>query len=252
MSKPSPYDAQFYNQQGGGSAASAKAIVPTICELTNPGSVLDFGCGIGAWCAAFKNNGVAQVCGVDGPWVNKSQLLISESEFVAIDFLKLGSASRPKLPRDKFDLVVSFEVLEHIDQSKAESVVGFMTSMSDVVIAGAAPPGQGGLDHVNEQWPDYWAGQFAKFGFVPFDILRPLLWNTPNVESFYVQNAIMYFRGSVPAAVLKRGEEIALSTLHSPRSIVHPALFTYKASKLQKAQRRSAKGLLRRLFKGAN
>jgi SAM-dependent methyltransferase len=249
MSKSSPYDTNFYNQQGGGSAASARAIVPAICALTKPGSVLDVGCGIGAWCAEFKRNGVADVCGIDGPWVNKSQLLISEQEFVPFDFLNKSGAARPTLPIEKYDLVVSFEVLEHIDRRKAEEVVGFMTSVTNVVVAGAAPPGQGGLDHVNEQWPDYWVEQFAKFGFAPFDVLRPLLWQTPGVEPFYVQNAIMYFRGAVPPAMQKRGEEIAISTLHAPRSIVHPALFLHKATKLEKLRRRSTKGLLKRLFK---
>jgi SAM-dependent methyltransferase len=249
MTQSSDYNSKFYRGQSGGSAASAKAIVPTICELTKPKSVLDVGCGIGAWGLEFKRNGVADVCGIDGPWVDKSQVLLSREEFVAFDFLS-NEAPPPQLPREKFDLVVSFEVLEHIEKSKAESLVRFMTSKTDVVIAGAAPPGQGGRNHVNEQWPEYWVQQFAKFGFVAFDILRPLLWHTPHVEPPYVQNSIMYFRGSVPQTIKERGESIAISALGSPRSIIHPAMFLHKANKLEKLRRRSVSGIFKRIFRG--
>jgi SAM-dependent methyltransferase len=248
MNKSSHYGGRFYRRQSGSSSESAKIVVPAICKLFNPKSVLDVGCGIGTWGVEFKANGVARVCGIDGPWVNPAWVLLSPAEFVAVDFLR-GELIDKVLVGEKFDLTVSFEVLEHIDKGRADSLVQFMTSKSDVVIVGAAPPGQGGRNHVNEQWPSYWIELFAKHGFVPFDILRALTWQAPNVDAPYIQNPIVYFRGAVPPEIQTLGEKLAISAMHNPRDIVHPAAYLGKARKLEQLRMRSVSGIWKRIFR---
>jgi hypothetical protein len=36
--------------------------------------------------------------------------------------------------------------------------------MEEVVLFSAAIPFQGGVGHINEQWPDYWVKYFSKTG----------------------------------------------------------------------------------------
>lgn len=36
---------------------------------------------------------------------------------------------------------------------------------ADTVVISAAPPGQGGEGHFNEQLPEYWIRKFEKFGY---------------------------------------------------------------------------------------
>lgn len=238
------YGKKFYDKQGPSSAASAKVVVPHIVELFRPRSAIDIGCGIGTWCAALAEAGVTDVFGLDGPWVDRVRFALGPERFVPFDFDTAAKPYAPPLPRPQFDLLVSFEFLEHVDPIHAGDIVAFMTGIADVIVAGAAPPGQGGKNHVNEQWPAYWADQFAARGFVAFDALRPLIWNLDGVEPWYLQNPICYFKGAVPQAVIARAEQAALQQLRRPQALVHPQLLQRKASALARRKR----GLLKRIF----
>ena len=55
-------------------------------------------------------------------------------------------------------------------------------SLSDVVLFSAAIPHQGGENHFNEQWPDYWSQKFERRGYSVLDCLRHLIWANPKVE----------------------------------------------------------------------
>ena len=56
----------------------------------------------------------------------------------------------------------------------------FLTSLAPVVVFSAASAYQGGIHHVNEQWPTYWAALFAEHGLVAVDSLRKDLWREVN------------------------------------------------------------------------
>jgi len=56
----------------------------------------------------------------------------------------------------------------------------------------AAVPGQGGTEHVNEQWPEYWHDKFANYGFLKLDIIRKEIWLNPSVKYWYRQNTFVY------------------------------------------------------------
>ncbi len=64
-----------------------------------------------------------------------------------------------------FDLCTCFEVAEHIEPEYASIFVDNLTNWSDQVLVSAAPPGQGGLYHVNCQKLEYWTGLFQKRGY---------------------------------------------------------------------------------------
>jgi SAM-dependent methyltransferase len=194
---------------------SAAVVVPLLCSLFEPASVIDVGCGTGGWLAEFGRRGVAEIHGIDGPWVNPAQLSIDPTCFEPVDL-----SNPPKADR-RFDLVTSFEVGEHLPEGAARPFVRFLTDLGEVVAFSAAIPGQGGTDHVNEQWPGYWSALFAERGYVAFDIVRPKIWLSSEVEFWYRQNLVVYM-----------SEERAATFSHEPTEtvlpLVHPELFAHR------------------------
>jgi SAM-dependent methyltransferase len=194
---------------------SAAVVVPLLCELLEPSSVIDVGCGTGTWLAEFFRLGVDDVHGVDGPWVDPGQLSIDAARFEAVDL-----SSPPKATR-RFDLVTSLEVGEHLPERAARPFVEYLTGLGETVAFSAAIPGQGGTNHVNEQWPSYWSDLFAERGYLAFDIVRPQIWLSSSVELWYRQNLVVYM-----------SEERAAAFAYEPTAtvlpLVHPDLFAHR------------------------
>ncbi|MEP2726935.1 class I SAM-dependent methyltransferase [Roseibium sp.] len=221
------YSKLFYTRQAAGSARSAAATLLALEDLADTThSVLDVGCGRGHWLQAFARSG-AEVHGIDGPWVLNSGFALDEGRFTPFDFSTAPVPFTPRLPRETFDLVTSFEVLEHIPPEKTDAVVQFISSQGDLLLIGAAAPGQGGIGHVNEQWPDYWAGKFAAEGFTAFDCIRPLLWNNPDVEPWYSQNTILYARGESLGRARDFAARVSRAAENSILPLVHPVMMEY-------------------------
>jgi SAM-dependent methyltransferase len=214
------YDHAFYEGQMDGSYDSAQIVVPLIFDAIMPTSVLDVGCGVGNWVAAFERAGCGVAHGMDGPWVKKEDLKVRPEQFTSFDFEAAQMPFAPKLPQSHYDLVCSFEVAEHIPDQLADSLVEFMTSIGNVVVLGAAIPLQGGTRHINEQWPSYWAAKFEARGYKSCDFLRPVLWQNRNVLPWYRQNTVGYFKGQVPEAVEARAISAWQEWAKSPRPLV--------------------------------
>lgn len=216
-----PYNENFYETLKQGSRRSAKEIVPLVLELIQPKSVVDVGCGLGSWLSVFKDHGIECV-GIDGDYVNMDQLEISPEEFqpCALD-------TPLKLDR-RFDLVVSLEVAEHL---RAESATTFITSLTDlgpVVLFSAAIPLQGGTNHVNEQWPGYWAALFQERGYLAIDCLRRKIWNNENVEPWYAQNILLFVRHDCIGFHPSLERELK-QTRVSDLAMVHPRINQYRS-----------------------
>ena len=60
------YSPDFFRRHAGGAISSARAVVPFVLELVGPKSVVDVGCGVGAWLSVFREYGVTDVIGIDG------------------------------------------------------------------------------------------------------------------------------------------------------------------------------------------
>lgn len=205
------------------SKRSARVVVPLILEWVRPASVVDVGCGLGMWASIFSELGVETVHGMDGCSVPTSELLIPENDFVAVDLSKRVETTR------KYDLVVSLEVAEHLPAATAATFVQTLTSLGPVVMFSAAIPHQRGANHVNEQWPEYWARLFAKRGYRAVDCLRPRIWNDENVEPYYCQNTIVY----VCKDKLANYPVLAASVLAPddlPLSLIHPHYYLKRTS----------------------
>jgi SAM-dependent methyltransferase len=221
-SQMSTYNRAFYKRYQSGSNRSAQEVVPLILELVKPHSVIDVGCGIGTWLSVFAELGIQDICGVDGKWVDKSLLLIPQNYFLTRDL------TQPLRVDRTFDLAMSLEVAEHLPIQYAEGFVESLTRLAPIVVFSAAIPRQGGDHHVNEQFPEYWAGLFKKKKYVVIDPLRKKIWQNPNVESFYSQN-ILFF---VKETVLENypSLKVALQTTDvNQLAIVHPDQYLVKS-----------------------
>jgi SAM-dependent methyltransferase len=189
---------------------AAREIVPLLLRLTHAQCVLDVGCGTGTWLKVFEENGVEDYCGVDGFYVNENQMKISVTKFVKMDLRTNWSLNR------KFDLVICLEVAEHLPESSADVFIEDLTRHGDFIVFSAAVPGQGGQNHLNEQWPEYWQKKFNKHGFYFHDTLRPLIWSNERIEWWYRQNIFL----------VKKEKPIQLPFYSL--SLVHPQLLELK------------------------
>jgi SAM-dependent methyltransferase len=211
-----------YGAYRSGSERSAAIVAGLLVPLLGPASVLDVGCGTGGWLEAFRAAGLETVHGVDGPWSPAGRYL-RPGEFT--HFVFATAKGEPQLPQERYSLVISMEFVEHVAADRADMLARFLASRGDVLLVSAAIPLQGGQHHVNERWPEYWGRKLEALGFVPFDAIRLALWDEPQVQSWYRQNAILYFRGQVPEKVRAWGEKLALEALGRPRALVHPEFY---------------------------
>lgn len=183
------YDEKFYRLNKDGSYRSASIVLPVLMKYVRPRSVIDIGCGTGTWLAVWKNFG-AEIHGIDGDYVNRTQLMIPEKNFHPTNI------EEPLSVNAKFDLVETLEVAEHLTPARADSFVEDLTKLGDVILFSAAIAGQGGNNHVNEQMPSYWAEKFLRLGYVGIDCIRPQIWHNRQVEFWYRQNTLVYAKST--------------------------------------------------------
>lgn len=182
------YDVSFYDQINEGALKSARAVIPVLNLYFNTGSIIDLGCGEGAWLSVFKEFGAHDILGIDGSYVDRNRLLIDSIEFEQRD---LEEYDFP-LGVERYDLALSLEVAEHLSSESAENFVDVLCDASDVVLFSAAIPKQRGNGHINCQWQSYWVDLFAKRKYDPLAAFRFLFWKNENVEIWYRQNMILY------------------------------------------------------------
>ena len=180
------YDSSFFAYVNSGSLVSAKNMLPILLKHIPINSVLDVGCGQGAWLSIWRALGVKDVIGIDGDYIDRQHLLVPQTMFRSIDLRKNFEIGR------KFDLVQSLEVAEHLSIDSASQFVENLCRHGDLVLFSAAPPGQGGHDHVNEQPYEYWRELFSRHDYLAFDFIRPLLADNFEIEPWYRFNVFLY------------------------------------------------------------
>lgn len=197
-----------------------------VLQFINATSVVDVGCGIGTWLSVWKQHGVKDLLGIDGSYIDPTQLVIESNYFLQADLEKELS-----LPR-RFGLVTSLEVAEHLAPAAARSFICSLCKLGDVILFSAAIPNQGGTLHYNEQYPDYWIGLFREFGFSAYDCIREKIWDNPSVTACYRQNIMFYVNDQAarayPSIVNERKKILPL---------VHPIHFQHKQDIIVSYQR---------------
>ena len=185
------YTKSYYQEIQATSVSSAKALVPLINELVHPKSIVDVGCGTGIWLREWDKQGISDYLGIDGDYIREEQLVIAKEKFLHAN---LDKGFRLPL---KYELVVCLEVAEHIQPPAAKEFIASLCASGDVILFSAAIPGQGGLNHINEQYPHYWATLFKQHGFSPYDCIRERIWLNEKIDTCYRQNILFYVRDEV-------------------------------------------------------
>lgn len=211
------YTAQFFNDQRDGSLASASIILPLLIDVFQPRSLIDIGCGQGTWSKTAMDLGIEDQVGVDGAWA-QPVLQIPRETFRPCDLAAPFDLGR------HFDLAISMEVGEHISPAQADVFVGNIVRHSDAVVFSAAAPYQGGVHHVNEQWPAYWAQKFAERDYRCFDFLRWRVWDDRRIATWYRQN-LLVFANRRNAALIHRLEVQAAETPPAAIAVIHPDMW---------------------------
>jgi SAM-dependent methyltransferase len=197
------YDQGFYSMQIDESLQSAKIVAPLVMRLAKVSSVIDVGCGLGGWLRAFSENGVPRVRGIDGSYVDTSNLYMPPECFTAVNL------TEPIKIDEHFDLALCLEVAEHLPGRFSAQLVRGLTDLAPIVLFSAAVPGQGGTGHVNEQWPEYWRRLFEARDFAMLDAIRPLIREDCRVKWWYRQNIVMFASKAAISANPALGEASA-------------------------------------------
>lgn len=232
------YDQTFYESNRRMASHAASTIVPLVADLLKPASVVDFGCAQGTWLAEWLHNGVTDIAGLDGDFVDVSSLVIDRDLFSARDLSAAVDLGR------RFDLAQSLEVAEHIPETSAVVFVENLARHADRVLFSAAPPGQGGVNHVNERPYGYWRDIFAEHGYSLFDCIRPAIAHDRRIQPWYRYNVFLYVKDSAVAALPGSVREHALER-HEPVADISPGAYKLRKAILrhvpQSAQRQLAK-----------
>lgn len=201
------YSSEFYADMEVTSITSAKEIIPVLIDRYNPTSVVDVGCGTGAFALEFINNGIEDVIGYEGIWMREADTLLQKDKYIYWDITQEIRTTRI------YDLCLCLEVAEHLDYSSARTLISTLTTLSPRVVFSAAIPHQGGNHHANEQWPEFWAQLFAEEEYILEWDPRLSMWNNPNIASCYRQNLLVFVKSA------ERQGDI-------PLSLVHPEAWT--------------------------
>ena len=106
------YSAGYFESTKDGSLLSAEEIIPLVRQLREVKTVVDVGCGLGAWLYVWHQAG-ADILGLDGSWVkpdkfNQNEICKKQSRS-AVDLLVL--VRRSNLAMGKEDLPMQEDLL---------------------------------------------------------------------------------------------------------------------------------------------
>jgi len=187
------YDSDYYERVVEGPAArSAGRIAQSILDDFTVTQVIDVGCGTGALLQTLRDRG----CEVFG--LEYAEAALKYCRARGLNVTKFDLERDGFCDTRTFDLAISMEVAEHLPEMAADRYVELLTRFSSVIVFTAAPPGQGGNDHVNEQPPSYWINKFRQCGFEYAEELsqrwRETWKASGDVESWYHQNLMIFRR----------------------------------------------------------
>tara|TARA_Y100000768_G_scaffold364726_1_gene325408 strand:+ start:384 stop:1136 length:753 start_codon:yes stop_codon:yes gene_type:complete len=179
------FQKQYYKSFAKSSYNYGKILSKLLNSKFEISSVIDFGSGTCDLVYGFSKPNKVFVAidnhneNIDKQFLNKKNYFYKLDLTKKIDFQK------------KFDCCLCFEVLEHIDNSKCDTVIDNITKHSDLVVFSSAREGQGGLNHINEQKLDYWINKFKNKNYNCYDYIRPHIINE-NIPYYFKANTLVF------------------------------------------------------------
>lgn len=127
-----------------------------VAELS-PKTVMDAGCAKGFLVETLRDRDV------DARGVDISERGISQVYDPIKPYCKVGSITEPF--GQKYDLITSVEVVEHMQKEDAEKAIANLCAHTDVVLFSSTPNDFSETTHFNVQQPEVWAREFVRHGF---------------------------------------------------------------------------------------
>ena len=217
------YNALFYRYQREGSLRSARCVLPIVNASLAPRSVVDIGCGAGAWLSVHGSLGVRDIAGIDGAYVDRSLLMIDPADFRPQDI------SVPFIAAKTYDLVQCLEVAEHVPPRCSEVLIDNLVAHGRHILFSAAAPGQGGEDHINERPCEFWRDLFAARSYRLFDFIRPRIVGLADCEPWYRFNILFFAHESVIEGL---PEQVRASRIKDGAAIRDYSPFAYWLQKM--------------------
>ena len=192
------FDSYYYRHCVGGDAYKRDrswldfnaAIADRIVADIRPRRALDAGCGFGFLVEALRARGV------DAAGMDLSEFAIGQVHETVRPYCRQGSIT-DDLP-SSYDLIISIEVLEHLQPVDASRAIANICAHTDDVLFSSTPFDYREPTHVNVRMPEDWAEAFARHGLyrdVDYD------------ASFITKWAVRFTRRSVPVHRLVRDYE---------------------------------------------
>jgi SAM-dependent methyltransferase len=158
-----------------------------IAEKYAPASVLDIGCGVGAYLHLFQLLGATRILGLDG--------IPAGATALADDAYQMHDLAQPCEFSTKFDLVVCVEVAEHLDARHADILLDNITRHAgQVIVFSAAELGQPGHGHINCAPIEQWLEMLAVRGWYP-ELMDSLGMRSLATFSWFRRNLVVLRRG---------------------------------------------------------
>lgn len=175
-------------------------------------SVIDFGCGSAWMLYYFMRDYSCEIKGIEPNELAKVYMSAEVRDFIDIQDLR-----DPLRLWKKFDLALCLEVVEHIIDSYSDTVISNITKGAPILVFSAASPGQGGSEHVNERFFEYWMEKLllANFEFCPvLTLAAKNFLKEARIKSWYANNiSIFKFSLACPFNEKIEAQENALSCL---------------------------------------
>lgn len=132
-------------------------IAQEIVTRIGPKTVLDAGCALGFLVETLRDRKV-EAYGVD-----ISEYAIEHTHASIRPYCQAASITEPFA--QKYDLIVTIEVLEHLERLDAEKAIANLCQYCDDILFSSSPYEYKDLTHINVQPPEVWAEIFARQGF---------------------------------------------------------------------------------------
>src|SRR5262245_45757846 len=157
------YSASYYDDVERLEAESVEHLAEWIRTTFRPDRIIDVGCGPGHLMSALTRRGVS-VFGVD---ISRESMRRLRMKGLPAEAFDLTNGNRA-LPGGRYDMAISCEVAEHLEEQYAPVFVRHLARAADLVFLTAAEPDAvlgPGLFHFNEKPREYWIALFADEGY---------------------------------------------------------------------------------------
>ena len=153
------YDTKYYEAIRNSNRFCYPIFARAILEEFPSTTLADVGCGSGDISLAFAGAGCVSVFACD---YSEDAITLARSR--GLEHARRVDLTQVPHLEAKADLCICLEVAEHIPERHAGHLCHLLSEVAPVLIFTAAPPGQGGNFHLNEQAQDYWIEKMRGVG----------------------------------------------------------------------------------------